>query len=578
MYNITVVTGEKQWQLPAQPCWDPNDGVCFHLSRGSVCPDQKLTLDLRFLDAHAGQEGYYVCNSHLACFLTCFRHREDASWSTSQPVMPFVGAKLGDTAYLLIVEGMPYGFRVTVSVKDDQYRLSLSYDLAAKDLYEDVRLRLLTLTGENANYSGMARAYRKIAAAEKKLIPLAERIKTEPVLSYGATDMPMIRVRMAWKPVPTPVQEQTPETEPPMHVACTFRDVELLVDEMKRQGIGKAEISLVGWNVRGHDGRWPQMLPVEEELGGEAGLRQLIAHAESLGYRISCHTNHSDAYRIADTWDENDIILTKSGQLSVNGDCWSGGRMYHLCPKVAYEKYVQRDIPILKNLGFSGFHYIDVMSLLPPRTCCNPAHPLTAAESAGYINQIFSLARRELGGIGSEGGNDFCTANLDFALYMAYNLLAGKPKLADEMIPLWQLVYHGYVLANPSAETVNFFLKAPENKLRFYEFGGFPVVYFYSRFVDEGTRTNWMGQEDMYCATAAQREESARIIKAMLDDYRGFSQRRLAFMEEHKKLAPGVFETVYSDGWHTVVNYTDTDYCFDGHTVPAKDLLQFRAQ
>jgi len=42
-----VVTGEKQWQLPAQPCWDPNDGVCFHLSRGSVCPDQKLTLDLR---------------------------------------------------------------------------------------------------------------------------------------------------------------------------------------------------------------------------------------------------------------------------------------------------------------------------------------------------------------------------------------------------------------------------------------------------------------------------------------------------------------------------------------------------
>ena len=37
----------------------------------------------------------------------------------------------------------------------------------------------------------------------------------------------------------------------------------------------------------------------------------------------------------------------------------------------------------------------------------------------------------------------------------------------------------------------------------------------------------------------------------------------------------GVYETLCSDGWHTVVNYTDADFRFDGRVVPAKDLIQF---
>ena len=575
MYQIHITSGEKQWDIyPVKQA----DDFCWHIPKASACSDQTITLQLCFMDAKAGTPGYYVFNSHLSTFLTYFRPRENATYSTTQSILPFVGCKLGSTGYLLILEGMPYGFGITGTVQDNTYRVAISYNQAYRDLYEDIRLRLIILHGEDANYSGMARAYRKYVQAHKKLLPLANRIKTEPTIAYGATDMPVIRIRMGWKPVPTPVQEQTIDTEPPMHVACTFQDVELLMDEMKHQGIEKAELSLVGWNIRGHDGRWPQMLPVEEALGGETGLRNLISHAKTLGYRISCHTNHSDAYRIADTWDERDIIHKKDGSLSVNADCWSGGRMYHLCPQVAFEKYVKRYLPILKELGFSGFHYIDVLSLLPPRTCCNPLHPLNAAQSGQYINRILSLARETLGGVSSEGGNDFCIENLDFALYMAYNIVSGKAKLADEMIPLWQIVYNGYVLSNPSAETVNYFLKSPDTRLRFYEFGGIPVVYFYSRFVNEGERTNWMGKEDMHCATETERKESARIIKSMLNEYHPFARRRLAFMDDHSKLADGVYETVYSDGWHTVVNYSNSEYTYGTHVVPAKDLIQFHGE
>ena len=83
-----------------------------------------------------------------------------------------------------------------------------------------------------------------------------------------------------------------------MNVACSFEDVEALLEECKAMGIEHAEFCLVGWNIRGHDGRWPQVFPVEPAFGGEENLRKLIIRAKELGYSIVCHTNSTDAYSI----------------------------------------------------------------------------------------------------------------------------------------------------------------------------------------------------------------------------------------------------------------------------------------
>jgi len=538
---------------------------------------KELMLNLDFLNAETEDEGYYVIPNAKVCFLTTFTERPDMEYTSVENIMPIIGAKIGGEGKLVIIEGMPHNFELKMRVNNGRYSIAIRYDLTQIDLYEDIRLRVITLSGEDATYSGMARVYRKIQEEKLNLIPLAERVKTDEVLAYGSKDMPVIRIRMAWKPVPTPVLEQTLETEPPMHVACTFAQVEALIDEMKYQGIEKAEICLVGWNVKGHDGRWPQMFPVEEKLGGEDGLKKLIAHAKTVGYRIVCHTNSSDAYRIADCWDEGEIIKTKSGELSVNANAWSGGRMYNLCPKIAHEKYLQQNLPKVEAFGFEGFHYIDVLTIIPPRTCYDPEHPLTADQSADYLNRILQQTKNRIGGIASEGGYDFAAANLDFSLYIAYNLLDGAPEIADEIIPLWQLVYHGYVLSNPSAETVNYTIKPAENRLRFYEFGGIPVLYFYSRFVGENGMKNWMGDQDLYCATEEQRQESVRQMKLMMEDYQQFADRTLAFMEDHRKLADGVYETVYSDGVRIVVNYTDKEYQIDSVCVPPKNLIRYES-
>ena len=139
--------------------------------------------------------------------------------------------------------------------------------LSACTLYEDISLLLITLPGANADYSAMARCYRNYLLKNGLCTRLSERAKTRPILKYLA-EAPEIRIRMGWKPAPSPVAHQTPENEPEMKVACTFADVERLIAELQAQGVEKASLCLVGWNKSGHDGRYPQIFPVEEKLGG----------------------------------------------------------------------------------------------------------------------------------------------------------------------------------------------------------------------------------------------------------------------------------------------------------------------
>ena len=51
---------------------------------------------------------------------------------------------------------------------------------------------------------------------------------------------------------------------------------------------------------------------------------------------------------------------------------------------------------------------------------------------------------------------------------------------------------------------------------------------------------------------------------------------QLEFMEDHKKLADGVYLTVYGDGSKVVTNYSETPFAYDGKTVKAKDFILIR--
>lgn len=502
-----------------------------------------------YFSAPAGTDGYYVfpkgAQDAGLCRLTPRRDME--LFEEYTPKLPLCGGFLPEFCAALLVLGGRQRFAFVTGVKKGQYylfpRFRIHGDPPAEPL--SVLCHALPL---GSDYSDMARWYRTRRLTED-CIPLRERAKVNPYLQYAAQS-PEIRIRLGWKPAPPTVLEQTLENEPPMHVACDFAKVGALVEEFRRQGVDKAQFCLVGWNVRGHDGRWPQAFPVEEALGGEDGLRKLIADTQEKGYQIVCHTNSTDCYHISEDFTEEYICKTKDGSW-LKSAAWSGGQMYCLCYQRAYE-IAHKQLPPVADLGFRGLHYIDGIGILPPRVCYDPRHPVNLPQAEDYANRIARYAAGLFGGFSSEGAYDFMCGTIDYALYISMGNHRSVTPLFDETIPLWELIYHGILLYNPSTETVNFPNKGIDEHLLLLERGGRPSIYYYSKFYNNN---HWMGNEDFLCDTPEQMQESVARIKTAYDEYQTLRPLQYEFMERHEILPGNKRRTTYSDGTVITVDY-----------------------
>lgn len=496
--------------------------------------------------ASAGDDGYFVIAdvNKAGSYLCRFTDKKDEEVILKQNLMPVMGIKKSNYTALIIAVGMKSCFHICVGVKDNKYFAALRFVLDKNAPYEDISFEVHQLN-DNADYNDMAREYRKYQLDRGACLPLKERIKNNSVLAYAAEAVE-IRIRMGWKPAPPKVLEQTVGNEPDMHVACTFDRVKDIIDELKKQGVDKAQICLVGWNKSGHDGRWPQIFPVEEKLGGEKKLKELIQYAKDNGYQIVCHTNSTDWYNIAEGFPKEESVVRRAdGSFAVNSLAWSGGTMYDLCPVKAYE-IAKAELPKVAELGFSGLHYIDVMSVVPLRRCYDKNHSVTEKDTEDLYAKIGELSHDLFGGFASEGAYDFAAAYLDYALYVSFE---GEPeKLFDEEIPLWQLVYHGIILSNPSTSTVNYTIKGEKRRKKFAEYGGRPSFYFYSKFLEGSNQDDWLGKDDLLCDTDEQLRYSVNKIREAYDEYRKNSYLQTEFIERHCETAPGVFEVTYGNG------------------------------
>lgn len=537
-----------------------------------------LAVHLDAFTAQAGEDGFFLVPNtrHLGCSaLTYFRERPDTEAVFRSQVMPVYAAKHGATAILAVVEGMPFEYELVAGVRGGRYYLYPRFLLDGKQPFEDIVIRFLPVEGTEADWCGLARRYRRYQLERGACEPLRERCQRYPVLAEAAQG-PEVRIRLGWKPSPTTVPEQTEETEPPMHVAVTFDRAGDIVEEFHRQGIDQAEFCLVGWNRSGHDGCFPDLFPVEPKLGGEEALLRLTRKARDYGYLISCHTAPTSGYTLARRFDRSHLMMDRNGNwdhggYTVGGLC--GGRPYRYCPKEAYEKLAVQDFKDMARLGFRGIHYQDVLSIVRPVACHNPLHPLTSTEAGEWRRRTLELGRETFGGSSSEGAWDFCVKSLDYVLYTLFRLQEELPGICDQRIPFWQIVYHGIVLYNSFCATVNAAIKSdPALSLLNLGFGGRPLLYYYSRFKGEGK--DWMGMEDLTCATDDELRAGVRRIKAEYERYKTVRDLQFEFLEEYEELADNVTRTRYGNGTVLVVNRSATPFTWNGRAVPPMSFVR----
>lgn len=498
------------------------------------------------------------------------------------PSLSFFVSASDAATYVVMIENNYY-YVLKAALSDYRYTVSFEIRMAAQPIGDDITVRVITLPA-GSDYNEVARAIRNYRLERGEIRPLSEKYLEREALEY-ACKYPLIRVRMGWKPVPPEILHQTPENEPPMHVACTFADVRLLADRLKAHGVEGAEISLVGWNARGHDGRWPDLFPIEESLGGIDELRRTVTHVRSLGYKLTCHTNHADHYEIASTFDTADLVKCIDGSLKSHGN-WGGGMSYAACP-LTQLRYAERDVRDLCELGFFGIHYVDCLSICRPDTCFDENHRVTLSESIKILRKIMTLYTEKLGGFSSEGMRDFSVGELDFSLYNCFrssrlSFLAKDYKMVSAVVPMMELIYHGIVLYNVSSATVNAAIKGDEAVSTMTLLGGKPAFYINSKFLSAkknvftGISNNWMGEEDLTSGSPEELDADAAVIALAAKEYSTLWDRQLVFIESYRVLDNGVCVTRYEDGVEIAANFTAEPASYRGKVIESNKYIVIR--
>ncbi|MDD4871085.1 MAG: DUF5696 domain-containing protein [Kiritimatiellae bacterium] len=521
-----------------------------------------------FAKARKGDDGYFVIGNGMLGRFT----RDNGSFSLRSIPLPLYGMKTPNKTFLAVMNGLEYDCTIESRAKGGAYEVFPRYLI--KDMgfepYEDIEIDFYTLTGNDANYSGMARLYRALKLESGVVKPLAERVKKYPLLDYISQSME-VRARLAWKPVPSPIEYQTRDNEPKVTAYITFDRMKQVVAAARKAGIEKLQFCLVGWNIGGDDGRLPDLFPVEPTLGGETKLRELIREILDAGYLVTCQSNSNDAYTIADSYSDNIVCKNPDGSLQVYA-VWGGGRTHNVCAQMSWHYFAQKDLPRVHDLGFKGAHFFDVLSCVIPYDCHDLRHPCNRRQYAFYMNKIMQHARDTFGASQSEGPFDHVAGTLDFALYTSFNIMGKFPELIDRAIPFWEIAYNGIIMSNPSAQTVNFPIKDAKTRLKYVEFGGRPVLYYNATF--QRTDGNWMGKVDLRCETDEQIEESMKTFKVAQDEYAKFKRLQFVYFDSHDEIVPDVFLSKYADGTEIVCNYnTAKDFDYKGQTIKPEGYI-----
>ncbi len=553
------------------------DGNAFRLLKSDI-PAHTRDVEFHFdeFTADSGADGYFLIPSvtyrNHPSGLCRFSPRADQEVIYRYSDLPVFGIKNSAQAILAVVAGMPLTYSIVFGVKNNRYYIYPRFHCEAGKAYDDPVVVFIPLNGTEANWSGMARAYRSYQLGRGACIPLRDRAQKHPVIAQTTNAIP-IRIRHAWKPMPTPVLDQIPGVnEPPVTVAVTFRRACQILDRLHAAGVAHVDLCLVGWNIGGHDGRFPDIFPPDPRVGTWDDLRELIAKAKSYGYLIAVHTCPHDSYSISKRLDKNDYLVDADGRPHYYNK-FSGGQCILLCPKQAHLHYAAEDVEQLAALGFRGNHYFDVLSINPPTACHHPLHPLNDREAGQWRIRTLEYGREMIGASSSEGGLDYCIGALDYVLYTFWSLY---PKLTDglvnELVPFWFIVYHGIVTYNSSCETMNSMVKEPNAFLLNTLYGGRPAAYFYAKY--RTNSFNWMGEEDLTCASDEALDKSVAQLAEAYQRFSTIADLQYEFIDDIYDISPTLRVAKYADGTQIVCNFADEPASFENNTILPHDFIR----
>ena len=407
----------------------------------------------------------------------------------------------------------------------------------------DKEMRYFILQGDDANYSGMARAYRDFLLSAGDLqnnITAPGRFPLYLQIFMGIEEQGMLF-----------------NTFVPM---TTFDQSVTMLTALQNQGVQNIETMLRGWQNRGYNWRlitWPPA----SQLGGRRGLTRLdnyLAGHPNVNVHLENQFNFAHGTR----------GFSARRDVAVNGvriPLQSSFEDFFALRPVFSAALNREFMHNLRNLSNMNVAYQALGHVLFSDYNRNETHSRGDAAQifAGMTDDAVQNNRRVM----IQGANSFMLRNANFL----YNLPNSSRRIfiTDECVPFVQMVTSG--LMGHSAEMGNLATNLQVATLRWVEYGSVPAFELTYR---DSVNLQNTGYSNLFTSTFGNWIDDVVAVYAMLNERIGhvFGQQ----MVSHERIAADVVRVAYEDGTVIFINYNEHSVTVGDIVIPPLEFIVVR--
>ncbi len=352
----------------------------------------------------------------------------------------------------------------------------------------------------------------------------------------------------------------------------TFDQAGAIIDELKDSGIRDLNVRMTGW---ANGGVWQKVLTgvhTLNELGGDGGMKKLIAHASDKGVNlffdgISCFAYDSGLFDGFLPFQNAARFTTREQAIIYNYDIvtyqqsdWSGMDPYYLVRPEFAQKCADKLINALKDRGAAGVAFRDIGNLLSADYYAQNTVTREQVKEMN-INTLRDAVAKGLK-ISIKEGNNYAIPYADMITDM--NLTGNTYAIIDRRIPFYQIAIHG--MKDYTGESINLAGDFQTALLECAEYGA--GLNF--TFMKEDTPVLQDSKYSCYRAAAYDRWKDilTPVILRYQTEMAGLNRQAIT---GHDQLSKEVSVTEYADGTKVYVNYSNRDYKDGGTVIPARD-------
>ncbi len=298
----------------------------------------------------------------------------------------------------------------------------------------NITVKVIMLSESDANYSGMAKAYREYLTGIGTLNKLESDEDKIPLFieSFGA-------IEVSERILGVPVNVKKPLT--------TYDDLQTMVTELQEKGIGRVNVKYTSWANDAFKQQPFTKLKLEKATGGKSGLSDFLAFAKENNAGIYPDVELSYVFNLSmfDGFNYSKMISRRvdkrvafkleyddeyQGFTVWNGDVVSPQFMSEVWDKIE-KKYTK--------LGVGSISVGSLGSDL--NSDHNKKRPINRVEAQNYVDIVLSEIKESAGEVLVDGGNAYALKYAD--LIVDAPLESSRYIYASREVPFYSMVVHG---------------------------------------------------------------------------------------------------------------------------------------